>query len=130
MDLNKEGAVNFRVFGGYSTTPNSDIKTRHGFLYRCGHLSSLTPAGWEMIHLELKISTIFRLTTPDEASSLYAKQGQSSGGPGDIEIIEVPFHDNIFSKQNILNKYIEHAKRGSIVRCNTPIKIFICVGQR
>lgn len=114
MDFKDEGMVNFREFGGYPTSLSPNIATRNGILYRSGHLSNLTPSGWKLLH-KLKISTIFCLTTTEEASSLYAKNDQSPSEIENFEIVEIPFHKTKFSRKEVLDKYIEHASRGPIV---------------
>ncbi|KAJ5613914.1 hypothetical protein N7528_007568 [Penicillium herquei] len=108
MELKNEGMVNFREFGGYPSTLRSNTSTRHGFLYRSGHLSDLTPAGWQMLH-DLKISTIFRLTTAEEAKSLYAKDNESLAEIGNFQIVDVPFDKDGFSRDALLQKYMDHA---------------------
>ncbi|CAI7638640.1 unnamed protein product [Penicillium bialowiezense] len=113
MDFKDEGMVNFREFGGYPTSLSPNIATRNGILYRSGHLSNLTPSGWKLLH-KLKISTIFCLTTTEEASSLYAKNDQSLSEIENFEIVEIPFHKTKFSRKEVLDKYIEHASRGPI----------------
>ncbi|KAJ6031613.1 hypothetical protein N7540_002345 [Penicillium herquei] len=113
MDFKNEGMVNFREFGGYPSTLRPNTSTKHGFLYRSGHLSGLTPAGWQILR-DLKISIIFRLTTEEEAKSLYAKDNKSASEIGDFEFVELPFQKESFSREEILQKYTEHAARGSI----------------
>ncbi|KAJ5703955.1 hypothetical protein N7493_011093 [Penicillium malachiteum] len=113
MDLENEGMVNFREFGGYHSTLRSNTSTRHGFLYRSGHLSNLTPAGWQMLR-DLKISTVFRLTTEEEAKSLYPKDYELPKGIEGFEFVELPLQKDSFSREEILRRYTDQVAKGSV----------------
>ncbi len=107
-DPHIEGALNLRDFGGYPSNVRQGAMTRRGFIYRSGHLSHITSKGWDNMRDQLHISTIFRLTDSNEASTLY----------GDIQSEKIKFFDLVHlpstktdstkqaSSRNIAGKYM------------------------
>lgn len=116
VEPNIEGALNLRDFGGYPSNVRQGAMTRRGFIYRSGHLSHITSKGWDKMREQLRISTIFRLTDSNEASTLYGDI--QSEKIKNFHLVHLPFHQEGFDKTSIFTKYSRHVSEGhSVWQC-------------
>ena len=112
-DPHIEGALNMRDFGGYPSNVRQGAMTRRGFIYRSGHHSHITSQGWDKMRDQLHISTIFRLTDSNEASTLYGDT--QSEKIKDFHVVHLPFHQEGFDKTSVFTKYSRHVSEGHSV---------------
>jgi protein tyrosine/serine phosphatase len=70
-DIEVDGVFNVRDFGGHKAGGAWNTFTRRDFLYRSGHLDSITATGKQQL-LDLNLSTIFDFRTKAESESYRA----------------------------------------------------------
>jgi protein-tyrosine phosphatase len=101
---------NLRGFGGYKSTLFPGALTREGFIYRSGHLSDVTTAGWDSLQ-HMGIVTIIDLTSPGEVE-IFTGAPDRTFCPLGVETIHMPFKQGIFSMERQVEKYQTYRRIG------------------
>lgn len=109
-----DGAFNFRGVGGYRSTLTPDAVIREGLIYRTGHLSDVTSAGWRTVK-SLGISTIIDITSPGEVE-IFTGAPDKTLSPLGIETLHLPLKPGVFSMAKQVRKYQVYRKTGPEVR--------------
>lgn len=108
--LQVEGAFNFRSVGGYRSTLFPGAVIRKGLIYRTGHLSNVTAAGWLTIK-HLGVSTIIDLTSPGEVE-VFTGAADKTLSPLGITTLHLPMKRGVFSMANQVSKYQVYRNTG------------------
>lgn len=105
-----DGAFNFRGVEGYrsNTSPNAII--RKGLIYRAGHLSNVSIAGWRTVK-NLGVSTVIDLTSPGEVE-IFTGATDKTLSPLGIETLHLPFKKGVFSMARQVEKYQKYRISG------------------
>lgn len=108
--LDVDGAFNFRGIGGYRSTVSPNAVIREGLIYRTGHLSDVTEAGWNTVK-SLGISTIIDLTSPGEVE-IFTGAPDKTLSPLGIVTLNLPFKQGVFSMERQVDKYRVYRSSG------------------
>ncbi|KAJ5120264.1 hypothetical protein N7448_010933 [Penicillium atrosanguineum] len=108
--LEVDGAFNFRGIRGYSSTIFPNAVIREGLIYRSGHLSDLTSAGWRTVK-SLGVSTIIDLTSLGEVE-VFTGAPDRTLSPIGIETLHLPFKQGVFSMARQVYKYQAYRTTG------------------
>jgi hypothetical protein len=103
-----------RCFGGYSSILRPKSYTRHGLIYRSGHLSNITSRGIEQLR-SLKVSFIVNLTTDGELAALFSATSPEPRLDG-MRIVSLPLVKGGFSVPQLVEKYRGYLTKGEQVR--------------
>jgi hypothetical protein len=120
-EIEIEGLFNVRCFGGYSSILRPKSFTRHGLIYRSGHLRNITSRGIEQLH-SLKVSIIVNLTTEGELAALFSATSPEPRFDG-MKIINLPLLKGGFSVQQLVEKYRGYLTKGEQVRSRDTWKL-------
>jgi hypothetical protein len=116
-----EGVFNVRSFGGYPNTLRPNCSTRHGLIYRSGHLEDITSHGIEQLR-SLGVTTIINLTNTGESAALYANAGTDTAGLEGVKVVNLPLAKGGFSVAKLAEKYRRYVAEGEKVSCIYKIK--------
>ncbi|KAJ6008979.1 hypothetical protein N7522_003995 [Penicillium canescens] len=108
--LEVDGAFNFRGVGGYRSTLSPDAVIREGLIYRTGHLSDVTSAGWHTVK-SLGVSTIIDMTSPGEVE-IFTGAPDKTLSPLGIETLHLPLKQGVFSMARQVRKYQVYRSTG------------------
>lgn len=114
-----DGVFNVRSLGGYTSSLAPNTITRHGRIYRAGHLRDITPNGLIKL-LELGISTIIDLTNSGETKALFTDEPGNSGAQ--CKVLNLPLAKNAFSVKGLSEKYERYLSEGERVRIYIPFQ--------
>ncbi|KAL3440290.1 protein-tyrosine phosphatase-like protein [Aspergillus insuetus] len=109
-----EGVFNVRSFGGYTSTLRPNCSTRHGLIYRSGHLEDITSHGLEQLR-SLRVTTIINLTNTGESAALYSSAGTDTAGLEGVKIVNLPLTKGGFSVAKLAEKYRRYVAEGGKV---------------
>jgi hypothetical protein len=105
-----DGAFNFRSVGGYTSNASPNAVIRQGLIYRTGHLSNVSSAGWRTVK-GLGVSTVIDLTCPGEVE-IFTGAPDKTLSPMGIETLHLPFKKGVFSMARQVEKYQEYRTSG------------------
>ncbi|KAJ6012323.1 hypothetical protein N7522_002678 [Penicillium canescens] len=108
--LEVDGAFNFRSVGGYRSVVSPNAVIREGLIYRTGHLSDVTSAGWHTVKC-LGVSTVIDLTSPGEVE-MFTGAPDKTLSPLGIETLHLPFKQGAFSMARQVDKYQAYRSTG------------------
>ncbi|KAL2840959.1 protein-tyrosine phosphatase-like protein [Aspergillus pseudodeflectus] len=117
-----EGVFNVRSFGGYTSTLRPNCSTRHGFIYRSGHLDNITSRGIEQLR-SLGVTTIINLTNTGESTALYANAGTDTAGLEGVKVVNLPLAKGGFSVAKLAEKYRRYVAEGEKVIAEGYLKL-------
>ncbi|KAL3461850.1 protein-tyrosine phosphatase-like protein [Aspergillus heterothallicus] len=109
-----EGVFNVRSFGGYASPLALNASTRHGLIYRSGHLEDITSRGIEQFH-SLGITAIINLTITGESTALFANAGTDTAGLEVVKVVNLPLSKGGFSVAQLADKYRRYLAEGETV---------------
>ncbi|KAK2753552.1 hypothetical protein FQN54_007329 [Arachnomyces sp. PD_36] len=105
-----DGAFNVRGLGGYPSTISPKAAIREGIIYRSGHLSDVTSAGWDSFRA-MGVSTVIDLTSPGEVE-VFTGEMDKTFSPAGIETLHLPFKQGVFSMERQVLKYQQYRTAG------------------
>ncbi|KAJ0419186.1 protein-tyrosine phosphatase-like protein [Aspergillus carlsbadensis] len=117
-----EGVFNVRSFGGYTSIRRPNCSTRHGFIYRSGHLDNITSRGIEKLR-SLGVSIIINLTNSGESTTLFSDTGTATAGLGGVKIVDLPLAKGGFSVAQLAEKYRRYVAEGEKVIAEGYLKL-------
>jgi hypothetical protein len=108
--LEVDGAFNFRGVWGYRSNFSPNAVIRKGLIYRTGHLSDVSSAGWRTMK-SLGVSTVIDLTSPGEVE-IFTGAPDRTLSPLGIETLRLPFKKDVFSMARQVEKYQRYRTSG------------------
>jgi hypothetical protein len=123
-----EGVFNVRSFGGYTSTLRPNCSTRHGLIYRSGHLEDITSHGIEQLR-SLGVTKVINLTNTGESTALYSNAGTDTAGLDGVKVVNLPLAKGGFSVAKLTEKYRRYVAEGEKVSCIYKIEVSICCSQ-
>jgi hypothetical protein len=108
--LEADGTFNFRGVGGYRSYSSPHAVICKGLIYRAGHLSNVSSAGWRTVK-SLGVSTVIDLTSPGEVEIFTGAQDKTLSSFG-IETLHLPFKKGVFSMARQVEKYQKYRISG------------------
>ncbi|KAL4966421.1 tyrosine-protein phosphatase [Aspergillus stella-maris] len=104
-----DGVFNVRSFGGYPSSLAPNTITRHGRIYRAGHLRDITLVGLTQLH-DLGINTIIDLTNSGETKALFTDE--PDGTTAQCKVLNLPLAKHAFSVKGLSEKYKRYLSEG------------------
>ncbi|KAL4951152.1 protein-tyrosine phosphatase-like protein [Aspergillus filifer] len=104
-----DGVFNVRSFGGYPSSLAPNTTTRHGHIYRAGHLRDITTDGLNRLR-DLGVNTIIDLTNSGETKVLFTDE--PGGTSAQCKVLNLPLAKNAFSVKGLSEKYKRYLTEG------------------